>query len=120
MELLVVVSIIGLLVSIAIPNYMNAITRAREAVLKENLYIMRNTLNQYYADKGEYPDSLQTLVRDHYLRAVPVDPFTESSNTWQEIIADSEFLSPSQTPGVWDVKSGSAELSLNGTMYRDW
>ena len=119
-ELLAVVVIIGLLVSIAIPSYSKAIKRAEEAVLKEDLYILRNTINQYYADKGHYPESLRVLVEDRYLRSIPADPITGSAGTWQEIMADSDMLDPTEAPGVWDVKSGAKGSSLDGSFYQDW
>src|SRR6185503_10800514 len=84
-ELLIVIAIVGLLVSIALPQYKYALQRAREAVLRENLTRMREVIDQYFADKGKYPESLETLVREGYLRTMPIDPITKSETTWQVI-----------------------------------
>jgi general secretion pathway protein G len=118
-ELMVVVAIIALLVGVALPRYQTAQRKAREAVLKENLFILRQTIDQYFADKGYYPMSVDVLVEENYLRKVPVDPIVNAPE-WDEIPADSESsLDPSQPPGIWDVKSLASGETLDGKSYAD-
>jgi general secretion pathway protein G len=119
-ELMVVMVLIVTLASIGLTVYGNSITRAKEATLKEDLFRMRDALDQYYADKNKYPASLQTLVEDKYMRAVPVDPFTNSAETWQTTMSEPEAGNPSAEPGVYDVKSGSEAVALDGSRYADW
>ena len=120
-ELLVVISLIMILSSVAMSAYHNSVIAAREAALKSNLFHMRDAINQYYADKGKYPDSLQTLVGEGYLRSVPVDPFTNSADTWQTTQADPTPGSTTAAAGIDDVKSGSDGTSvIDGTRYADW
>jgi general secretion pathway protein G len=119
-ELLVVVSLIMLLASISLVQYRNSITRAKEATLRSQLWIMREAIDQYYADKAKYPDSIQTLVSEQYLRQVPRDPFTESSDTWQTVAAEPEPGAVTASTGIFDVKSGSDGVSLDGSRYADW
>ena len=122
-ELIIVLSIIGLLVGLGMPTYKSATVRARETVLKENLFILRKLIDQYAMDKGKYPDSLQALVQDSYLRSIPVDPMTRQATTWVEV---RELPSPenpmlTEIPGVIDVKSGSEGLSpIDGSPYKEW
>ena len=114
-ELLVVLSIIGLLISIAAPNYVGRTARAEEAVLREDLRIMRDAIDKHYADAGRYPDTLQDLVAKRYLRTLPNDPFTRSNSTWIAV--------PPQDPqlgGVYDLKSGAAGNGIDGTPYAQW
>lgn len=119
-ELMIVMSIIAILASIAVPHYQRNIIRAREAVLSENLYQMRKAIDAFYADQRKYPDSLQELVEKRYLRDIPKDPFTKSAETWYTIAP--EVLDPAAgDPGaVYDVHSGSDLVGLNGVPYRDW
>ena len=119
-ELLIVVTLIMLLASMTLVQYRNSITAAKEATLKSELMIMRDAIDQYYADKGRYPESLQTLVSEQYLRQLPRDPFTESSDTWQTVQADPEPGNVSASAGIFDVKSGSDLSSIGGTRYADW
>jgi general secretion pathway protein G len=119
-ELLVVMSLIVVLATIGLAVYGNSVTRAKEAVLKEDLYRMRQAIDQYYADKNTYPPSLDALVGERYLRAIPIDPFTNSSDTWRTIPAEIEPGSPAVDPGIYDVRSGSDGVSLDGTHYADW
>ena len=124
-ELIIVVAIIGILATIALPAMRNAPQRAKEAVLKEDLFTMRSCIDQYLADKGHYPDGLQILVDDGYLRFIPIDPITKSSETWVEIMADpdqEEDLEPTDgtSPGIIDVQSGAEGVGLDGTPYSEW
>lgn len=119
-ELLVVISLITILAALGLANYRHAITRSREAVLKENLFRLRDSIDQYYADQGRYPSTLEELATDGYLRQVPEDPFTRSSSTWTLIPAEPDPNDPAADLGVYDVKSGSDELALDGTPYADW
>ena len=114
-ELLVVLSIIALLLTIAVPRYFGSVERAKEATLRQDLSVMRDAIDKYYGDKGKYPDSLDTLAQKHYLRAVPVDPITQSSQTWQTE-PPPEGLSGS----VYDVHSGAPGKGEDGTAYADW
>jgi general secretion pathway protein G len=121
-ELIIVFTLIGILLGLALPQYKYATKKAREAVLKEDLYVLRKLIDQYFSDKGKYPASLQTLVEEGYLRRLPVDPFTGSDKTWEEI---QEQLSPEDAmagklAGVIDVRSGSKELAIDGTPYNTW
>ena len=118
-ELVVVVSILGILAAIALPNYKQAIIQAKEAVLREDLYRFRDLIDQYQADKGRYPESLQALVTDGYLRRIPNDPFTQQPN-WQEEPAEPDPENPDEPPGIYDVHSASNEISSNGTPYSEW
>ena len=119
-ELLVVVTLILILASLAMAQYRNSVTHAKEAALRSDLFLMRDAIDQYYADKGRYPESLQTLVSESYLRAVPQDPFTRSRDTWALVPADPEPGSTSASAGVYDVKSGALETGLDGSRYSDW
>jgi general secretion pathway protein G len=118
-ELITVVALIGILAAIALPNYRVAIIQSREAVLKENLYRMRDLIDQYYVDKGQYPPSLETLVEDGYLRKLPADPFTRAAD-WTPVYAEPDPDKPSEPPGVYDVKSACELVSLEGTPYNEW
>jgi general secretion pathway protein G len=114
-ELLVVLAIIATLLLVAVPRYFSSHDRAKEAVLRENLYQMRDALGKYYADKGKYPESIETLVADKYLRKVPLDPITESATTWVAVPPEDP-----QKTGVVDVKSGAQGKASDGTSYGDW
>ena len=113
-------ALIVILASVGLTVYGNSVTRAKESVLKEDLFRMRDAIDQYYSDKGKYPTSLQDLVSEKYLRAVPVDPFTNSADTWREIPSEPDANNPTAQPGVYDVKSGSDLKALDGTNYADW
>jgi general secretion pathway protein G len=128
LELIVVITIIGILAAIAMPKMKDIPRRASEAVLKTDLHTMRDAIDQHYGDKGRYPSSLQALVDAGYLRALPIDPITKRSDTWQ---VDYEEIDPDAPapesdssedgqPGIIDVHSGSRNLSLNGQPYAEW
>lgn len=122
-EILIVFTLIGLLVGLGLPQFKYATKRAREAVLKENLFTMRKLINQYYTDKGKYPLSLQTLVDEEYLRSIPIDPMTKSSDTWVEVqqtLTDEDLMSFDIEVGIVDVLSGSTEKAIDGTLYNTW
>lgn len=119
-ELLVVISIIMILASMALVQYRNSITAAKEATLRSQLFIMRESIDQYYADKGKYPESLQTLVSESYLRAIPRDPFTTSSDTWQTIPAEPDGSTSTASAGIFDVKSGFEGNAIDGSRIADW
>src|SRR5688572_23818436 len=120
MEMMIVMVLIVILAGIGLTMYGNSVTRAKEAVLKEDLYRMRDSIDQYYADKGKYPTSLEQLVEDKYLRALPIDPFTQSPTTWQTVQAEPQPGSAASDVGIYDVKSGSDQVSLDGTNYAEW
>lgn len=114
-ELLVVLAIVALLLSIAAPRYYASLDRSKEAVLKENLYQLRDAIGKYYGDKGKYPETLDALIAEKYLRTVPDDPMTETSATW--------IVVPPAQPqqgGVFDVKSGAPGRGLKGTEFSTW
>jgi len=119
-ELLVVVSLITILASMGLAQYKSSVIHAGEATLKEDLFRMRDAIDQYYADKGHYPETLDALVSDGYLRKIPVDPFTKSADAWQSVPAEPDSSNPTVEPGVYDVKSGSEKTALDGTKYADW
>ena len=119
-ELLVVVAIIGIVVTVASGQYQRSIRKAQEAVLKEDLYIMRTAISQYFADKGKYPADLRALVDDSYLKAIPVDPITRSSDTWVTELAQADEKDISQEPGIADVKSGAQGQGQDGSSFADW
>ena len=119
-ELLVVVAIIGILATVAVGRYQHSILSSKEAVLKENLFVMRSQINTYFADKGRYPYDLQQMVDDKYLRSIPRDPIMSSSDTWVVVYAEMDDADISTEPGVEDVFSGSAGVALDGSRYSDW
>jgi general secretion pathway protein G len=119
-ELVIVIAIIMILAAMALTQYRNSILYAKEAALKSDLFLMRDAIDQYYADKGKYPESLQSLVTDSYLRAIPRDPFTNSSDTWTTTTADPQPGQLSSQTGIYDVKSGSDLNGSDGTRYADW
>jgi general secretion pathway protein G len=119
-ELLVVISLIGILAAMGMVQYKNSVVKAGESVLKTDLFRMRDAIDQYYADKGKYPGSLDTLVSEGYLRKVPEDPITKSSDTWQTVPAEPDPNNPSSEPGIYDIKSGAPGSALDGSNYADW
>lgn len=114
-ELMVVMSIIALLLTIAVPRYLSSVERSKEAVLHSDLATMREAIDKYYGDRAKYPDTLDELVSGKYLRNLPQDPFTESTTTWVAV--------PPEDPakgGVYDVKSGAPGKARDGTPYSEW
>ncbi len=114
-ELLVVLAVIATLLTLALPRYMASVERSKEAVLRENLFQMRDAIGKYYADKGKYPESVELLATDKYLRRIPVDPVTDSSKTWVAVPPEDP-----QKGGVFDVKSGAPGKASDGSAYADW
>ena len=119
-ELMVVAAILIVLASLGLVQYRNSVTRARESVLKEDLFRMRDAIDQYYADKMQYPATLEALVTDGYMRKVPDDPFTMSASTWQTVPSEPDPNNPNSAPGIYDVKSGSEATALDNTKYAEW
>lgn len=128
LELIIVVAMIGILATLALPALKNSPRRAQEAVLKTNLRTIRDVINQHFADKGNYPQSLEALVEAGYLRTVPMDPITKANDTWELVYEEfTEEDAPPETdlpedgqPGIIDVFSGSDLMSLDGTPYNEW
>ncbi|MEZ5355522.1 MAG: type II secretion system protein [Bryobacteraceae bacterium] len=119
-EIIIVLTIVSILMSIAVPLYQKAILRTRESVLKNNLFTLRTVIDEYTYDKQKGPQSLQDLVSEGYLRQIPEDPITGSNQTWKTIMEDA-LTSVNQTePGIFDVRSGSDKTSLEGTPYAEW
>ena len=114
-ELLVVMSIIGMLLSIALPRYYHSLERSKETVLKQDLQVMRDAIDKYYGDLGKYPAALGDLVEQHYLRAIPIDPIVGSNEKWLTVNADDP-----DDGGVMDVKSGAEGESIDGSQFADW
>jgi general secretion pathway protein G len=119
-ELLVVLALISILATMGMAQYRQGVVHAREAVLKTDLFDLRDAIDQYYADKGQYPGSLDSLVSDGYLRKVPVDPFTNAADTWQTVPSEPDPNNPTAAPGIYDVKSGSDQTAIDGSKYADW
>jgi general secretion pathway protein G len=111
-EILIVMAMVALLLTIATPRFFGSLEKSRETALQENLKVMRTSLDKYYADKGHFPESLDKLVEDKYLRAVPIDPITESPSTWVTVFATDKDIN-----GISDVKSGATGTAIDGTSY---
>ena len=114
-ELLVVMAIIAVLLTLAVPRYFGSMDRSKEAVLKEDLFQLRDAIGKYYGDKGKYPESLEALATEKYLRKVPVDPITESATTWVVVAPEDP-----QKGAVYDVKSGAQGKASDGSIYSEW
>ena len=117
LELMIVVTIIGILATISQPMFRNAMLQAREAALRENLYVLRDAIDKFYADTDKYPESLTDLVEKRYIRKLPKDPITGSSETWQVVYYADE---KGQQAGIFDVRSGSDAVGSDGQKYSDW
>ena len=115
-ELMVVLAVVALLLSVAVPRYFHSVNRSKESVLRANLAVTRDALDKFYGDKGRYPDSLDQLVQNQYLRSLPIDPITESNASWI-------LVAPNQSEragAVFDVRSGATGKSIDGSNYGDW
>ena len=119
-ELIIVMTIIGILMLLAVPRFSGAIKMAKEAVLKEDLHVMREAIDSYTMDKQKAPQSLEDLVTDGYLKRVPEDPFTYSKDSWTTETGDALHSLDQTEPGIDDVHSGSQELSTDGQLYSSW
>ena len=119
-ELLIVIALITILASMGIVQYRNSVQSAKEAILRTDLFRMRDAIDQYYADKTKYPSSLDALVSDGYMRKIPEDPITKSADTWQTVPAEPDPGNPSAEPGIYDVKSGATGTALDGTSYTEF
>ncbi len=119
-ELIIVMAIISILVSIAVPIYQKSLLRTKESLLHSNLQTLRTVIDEYTFDKKKAPQTLDDLVAEGYLRAVPIDPITGSDQTWRKIVEDSLTAVDQTQPGIFDVRSGSDLVSLEGTPYSEW
>jgi general secretion pathway protein G len=119
-ELIIVMAIISILVSIAVPLYQKSIMRTKESLLHSHLQTLRVVIDEYTFDKKKAPQTLDDLVAEGYLRAVPIDPITGSDQTWRKIVEDSLTAVDQTQPGIFDVRSGSDRTSLEGTPYSEW
>jgi general secretion pathway protein G len=114
-ELLIVMAIIGTLLTLAVPRYFHTLQRARETVLRHDLAILREAIDKHYADLGQYPDTLAALAEKHYVRSLPVDPFTKLADSWTTVPSEDP-----DHPGIHDVHSGAAEVAADGTPFASW
>jgi general secretion pathway protein G len=119
-ELMVVMALIVVLASLGLTLYTNSVNRTKEAVLRENLFRMRDAIDQYYADRNRYPATLDALVTDGYMRAVPEDPMTESADTWVVTMSAPNLQDLAQAPGVFNVRSGSDQAAMDGTPFAEF
>ena len=119
-ELMIVMAIVGVLAVVAIPSYVGAVRQAREAVLKEDLHVIRAAIDSYTADKQKAPQSLEDLVNEGYLRKIPVDPMTRTAESWQTTTSDALHSVDQTDPGIDDVHSGSTEQGSDGQPYSEW
>ena len=119
-ELMIVMAIIGVLAVVAIPSYVGAVRQAREAVLKEDLHVMRDAIDSFTADKQKAPQSLEDLVTEGYLRSIPVDPMTRAKDTWVTSFSDALHSVDQTDPGIDDVHSSSQEQGSDGQPYTEW
>ena len=119
-ELMIVMAIIGVLAVIAVPSYIGALRHAREAVLKEDLHVLRSAIDSYTMDKQKAPQSLDDLIQDGYLKAIPEDPITKSSSTWVTDTSDAMHSLDQTDPGIDDIHSGSQESGSDGQAYSTW
>jgi general secretion pathway protein G len=119
-ELMVVVTIIVILITMAIPQYQKAIMRSKESVLHNNLFTLRTVIDHYTSDKAKAPQTLQDLVSEGYLRGLPLDPMTGSNQTWTTVLEDPMQAVDQANPGIYEVHSGSDKVGLNGSRYSEW
>ena len=114
-ELLVTLAIVATILSLAVPRYFSNLDKAKEDVLREDLHVMRDAIDKYYVDKDKYPDTLDDLVEQKYLRSIPVDPFTESAHSWVPVPP-----TDTSTGAVFDVRSSAPNKARDGTWFKDW
>lgn len=119
-ELMIVMAVVTILISIAVPFYQKSILRSKESVLRNNLFTLRTVIDEYTFDKQKAPQTLQDLVREGYLRTVPIDPMTGSDSSWKVVMEDATTSVSQSEPGIFDVMSGSDKVSLEGTPYAEW
>ncbi len=119
-EIMIVMAIVVILIAVAIPYYQKSVIRAKESVLRNNLFTMRTVIDEYSYDKQKAPQSLQDLVTDGYLRDIPRDPITGNNTSWKVIQEDAGQAVNTSEPGVFDIRSGSDKMSLDGTQYSEW
>lgn len=122
-EMLIVVALVGILATMALPSYRESTIKARESVLRHDLWVLRDVIDQFYTDKARYPSSLDELVSTGYIRSIPVDPFTKASDTWivsYEPLAEDAEEDVETEPGITDVSSGAEGVGLDGTPYSEW
>ena len=119
-ELIIVMAIISILLATAVPMYQKSLVRTKESLLKNNLFTLRTVIDEYTFDKQKAPQTLQDLVDQGYLRGVPLDPMTGSSDTWRVIMEDAITMVDQTQPGIYDVRSGSDLKSLEGSPYAEW
>ena len=119
-ELMIVMTVVTILVSVAVPFYQKSILRSKESVLRNNLFTLRTVIDEFTMDKGKAPQTLQDLVSEGYLRGVPVDPITGSDQDWKVVMEDAMTSVSQSEPGIFDVRSGSDKTSLEGTPYSEW
>jgi len=119
-EMIIVMAIISILIAIAVPLYQKSLLRTKESLLKNNLFTLRTVIDEYTYDKQKAPQTLDDLVNDGYLRAVPLDPITNSTQTWRLVMEDALTSVDQTMPGIYDVRSGSDQKSLEGTPYAEW
>ena len=119
-ELMIVITIITTIITVAVPMYQKSIQRAKESVLHSNLFTLRQLIDEYTYDKQKAPQTLEDLVKEGYLRQIPVDTITGQSNTWKLIMEDASGSASANEPGLFDVRSGSEKTSLEGTPYSEW
>lgn len=119
-ELMIVMAVITILISMAVPYYQKTLIRSKESLLRNNLFTMRTVIDEYTIDKGKAPQSLNDLVTEGYLRSVPSDPMTGQDNTWKIIMEDAQNAVNQSEPGIFDVRSGSDKTSLEGSQYSEW
>lgn len=120
MELMVSMAIVLVVISVAVPLYQKSVIRARESVLRQNLFSLRTVIDEYTYDKQKAPQQLDDLVREGYLRQIPLDPIVGNSTSWKVIMEDASSSASQAEPGIFDVRSSSEKTSLEGTAYAEW
>jgi general secretion pathway protein G len=119
-EMMIVMTVISILMSVAVPMYTKTLTRSKETILRQNLFTMQTVIDEYTYDKGKAPQVLEDLVQAGYLRKVPIDPMSGSNQNWRIIMEDSSNAVNQAEPGIFDVRSGTDAISLEGTPYSEW